>query len=470
MNIKVFSLNRGRKKTLLSIRILLIIFFLSFFNNTYSQLIFEKEEYAARREKLMGQIPDGILIIRGSAMPCNFTQFYQYNNIMYLSGVDIPNVILVVDGIKRKSALFFTMSEKHAKSEGIDLRLIRDPKGVTGIGNVFPLGDFSAFLDKKVKESGIIYAPFSSNELMAEVSREKNRSLQKSMTEDEWDGRETREMQFINILKGKYPGITVKDCSPIIWDLRKIKSKAEIDIMRECGRIGVEAHKAVMKATGVDVTERYLANLFEFTCKDKGANGLSYNTIIMSDVNHAYGHYHSYDRTLKDGDFIILDAGPDYKYYDVDISTTFPANGKFSPQQRECYELALLVSETCIKSYKPGITLADVGQKVKEVLVKNGYDPNVRRFRSWFKYGGYNHSIGMAVHDGMGTFDGTNEVLKPGFVFACDIMTRADSVTSVRIEETVVITENGCEVLSAGLPRSVKDIEAFMKKRPYSNR
>ena len=250
----------------------------------------------------------------------------------------------------------------------------------------------------------------------------------------------------------------------MIWDLRKIKSDAEIELMRAGARIGVEAHKVFMKATGVHVTERKLANLFEFTCKNKGANGLAYSTIIMSGLNHAYGHYHRYDRTLQDGDFIILDAGPDFNYYDTDISTTFPANGKFTALQKESYELALLVQETCIKSYKPGITLADVGQKVKEVLVKNGYDPDESRFRSWLKYGGYNHSIGMAVHDGMGTFDGTNEVLQPGFVFACDIMTRADSVTSVRIEDTVVITEDGCEVLSKGLPRSVKKIEAFMKK------
>jgi len=428
------------------------------------QLIFDKNEYADRREKLMNQIPDGMLIMRGAAMPGSFTQFYQYNNLMYLSGVEIPDVILVIDGKKRESSLFLTISEDFARSEGIDLSLIRDPKSVTGIANVLPLEDFGTFLTQSLEESGIIYAPFSANEFMAEVSREKNQSLQNSMTEDEWDGRESREIQFVNILKAKYPDIEVRDCSPLIWDLRKIKSEAEIDLMRKCSRIGVEAHKTFMKATGVNVTERSLANLFEFTCKEKGANGLSYNTIIMSGENHAYGHYHRYDRTLQNGDFIILDAGPDYKYYDADISTTFPANGKFSALQKESYELALLVSQTCIKNYKPGITLADVGEKVKEVLVENGYDPTERRFQRWYKYGGYNHSIGMAVHDGMATFAGTDEVLQAGFVFACDIMTRADSVTSVRIEDVMLITEDGCEVLSAGLPRTIKDIEDWMKK------
>ena len=299
------------------------------------KLFFEKEEYAARREKLMDQIPDGFLVIRGAAMPGSFTQFYQYNNLMYLSGVEIPDVVLVIDGRERKSTLFLTISESHARSEGIDLRVVRDPASVTGIEHVLPLEEFTSFLDLSVKDCKMIYAPFSSNELMAEVSREKNRSLLRSMTEDEWDGRETREIQFVNLLKGKYPDLSVRDCSPMIWDLRKIKSKAEVDLMRKCGRIGVEAHLAFMRSTGADVSERSLANIFEYTCKDKGANGLAYNTIIMSGLNHAFGHYHRYDRTLKDGDFIILDAGPDYKYYDVDISTTFPANGKFSPVQKE---------------------------------------------------------------------------------------------------------------------------------------
>jgi Xaa-Pro aminopeptidase len=457
--------NQKRERLLAGFYILGILLFLSISLPSTAQLIFEKEEYAARREKLMDQIPDGFLVIRGAAMPSNFTQFYQYNNLMYLSGVEIPDVVLVIDGRKRESTLFLTISENHARSEGINLRVVQDPISLTGIEHVLPLEEFTSFLEHSVKDCKRIYAPFYSNELMAEVSREKTHSLQKSMTEDEWDGRETREIQFVNLLKNKYPDLTVRDCSPMIWDQRKIKSKAEIDLMRECGRIGVEAHLAFMSSTGVDVSERSLANIFEYTCKEKGANGLAYNTIIMSGLNHAFGHYHRYDRTLKDGDFIILDAGPDYKYYDVDISTTFPANGKFSPLQKESYELALLVSETCIKNYKPGITLADVGQKVKEVLIENGYDPTEKRFQRWLKYGGYNHSIGMAVHDGMGTFAGTDEVLQPGFVFACDIMTRADSVTSVRIEDTMLITEDGCEVLSAGLPRSVKEIEDWMGKQ-----
>jgi len=461
---------RGITKIILRTVTFIMLFVFSITAN--SQLLFEKEEFSSRRNKLMGEIGDAILVIRGAKMPVGYTQFYQYNNLMYLTGVDIPDIVLMIDGKAKESYLFMTTSIKEAKAEGFNLQLVKDPQGVTGMEKIYPRDEFTSVLDEKIKDHGIVYTTFSPNELMAEVSREKRNSIIRTMTNDEWDGRLSHEMQFINKLHGKYPGLIIKDCSPIIWDMRKLKSEAEAELMRESGRIGVEAHKAVMKATGVNVTEKYLANLFEFTCKNEGASGLSYNTIIMSGTNHSYGHYHAYDRTLNDGDFIILDAGPDYYYYDVDISTTFPANGKFNEKQRECYELALLVSETCIKSFKPGITLGDVGNIAKKILVENGYNTDNGRYQGSYRlrvvptynYGGYNHSIGMAVHDGMGTFNGTDEILKPGFVFACDIMTRADSVTSVRIEETVLITEDGCEVLSKGLPRSIKDIEKFMKK------
>lgn len=258
----------------------------------------------------------------------------------------------------------------------------------------------------------------------------------------------------------------MKDCSAKIGDLRKIKSNAEIDIMREAGRIGRLAHLAFIRATGVGVKESNLANLFEFTCKKEGAQGLAYNTIIMSAENIPYGHYHRYNRTLKDGDFVVLDAGPDYNYYDVDFSTSFPANGKFTPKQKELYELANAIREVCVKSYKPGITLGQVGQNIKKYLTDNGYNTDEARFKGLISYGGYNHSIGMAVHDGMGTFRGPNELLQEGFVFACDInMMYPDIEIGVRLEDTVVITKDGCEVLSSGLPRTVKEVEKIMAGR-----
>ena len=428
-----------------------------------AQLIFDKSEYVQRREKLMDLIPDGVAIFRGASLPEGVSQFFQYNNMMYFAGLEIPNVILIIDGVNRTSTLFFTITENEAKGEGISMELVNDPGRFTGIENVLPYDKFTPVLTSLVKDSRTIYTLYKADELIGEVSGEKANSLRKYMTENEWDGRLTRELQFVSKLHEKFPAAVVKDCSNIVSDLRKIKSPAEIVIMREAGKIGVKAHLAFMKAVAVGVKEKYLASLFQYSCKKEDAQEIAYPTIIMSAENMAYGHYNRYNRTLKDGDFVILDAGPSYKYYVVDISTSMPANGKFTPKQKELYELANGIREVCIKNFKPGLTLGEVGQNVRKYLADNGFDPNEKRFSAYIRLAGYNHSVGMAVHDGMGTFKGTDEVLKEGFVFACDIMTGDGHETEIRLEDTVAITKDGCEVLSAGLPRTVKEVENAMK-------
>jgi Xaa-Pro aminopeptidase len=447
-----------KKRALLAFVLMIVLA-----GSMHAQLIFEKSEYSKRREQLMNLIPDGIAVFRGASLPEGVSQFFQYNNIMYFAGLEIPDIILLVDGVNRTSTLFFTITEKEAKGEGISMDLINDPGRFTGIEKVLPYSQFTPVLTSLVKESRTIYTLFKADELIGEVSAEKANSLKKSMTENEWDGRLTRELQFVNKLHERFPAAIVKDCSNLVSDMRKIKSNAEIEIMRDAGKIGVKAHLAFMKAMAVNVREKYLASLFQYSCKKEDAQEIAYTTIIMSAENMPYGHYNRYNRTLKDGDFVILDAGPSYKYYVVDISTSMPANGKFTPKQKELYELANGIREVCIKNFKPGLTLGEVGQNVKKYLADNGLDPNDKRFSGYVRLAGYNHSIGMAVHDGMGTFKGTDEVLKEGFVFACDIMTDDGNEIGIRLEDTVLITNDGCEVLSAGLPRSVKEVESTMK-------
>ena len=285
------------------------------------------------------------------------------------------------------------------------------------------------------------------------------------MTLNPWDGRPSRELQFVRQLRDKCPAVDVRDCSALVWDLRKIKSTAEIEVMRRAGRIGVEAHNALSRATRPGVAESALAAVFEFVARLGGARGLAYNSILMSGKNHAYGHYHKYDRVLNSKDFVILDAGPDVDDYHVDISTSFPASGKFIPRQRELYEAALAVLNVCQDNYRPGVTFRQIGAKVEALIRDKGLTRFALDFQGIVRYGGYNHAIGLATHDVMGTFSGPDEVLAPGFVFACDIqLFRIDEEIGIRIEDTIVITEKGFENLSAGVPRTVREIESLMKK------
>ena len=427
---------------------------------------FDKSEYAARRAKFMEKIPDCVAVILGATTPGSDIQFYQNNDFYYLCGVEIPNAVLIMDGIRKQSTLFFSINENEARGEGISVELVRTPEEVTGINRVLPIERLSSTLSRLSLQTDVFYTMFRPEELSRENSNEKFRALQKTMTMNMWDGRLTRELQFVKRLKEKFPHIVVKDCSPLIWDLRKIKSPAEIEYLRKAAQIGVKAHIALMNATRPGVSEKELAALFEYVCKKEKAQDLAFYVILMSGPNHAFGHYHKHDRIFENGDFIILDAGPDYSYYHADISSTFPAKGKFSPKQKKIYEMSYGIRKTCLDNYRPGITFRDVGKKVKQFLVENGYDAENPKFKGLIRYGGYNHSIGMATHDPMGTFTGPDEVLRPGFVFACDInLPYPDQEMGIRLEDTVVITENGHENLSHGLPRSLAEVEALMKKK-----
>jgi Xaa-Pro aminopeptidase len=429
---------------------------------------FEKSEYGGRRQRLMEKIPDGVAVILGATPDHGGLGYRQNNDFFYFTGVEIPDAILIVDGINKESLLFFTITEREADGEGIDLELVRNPQEVAGIERVLERDHFSSHLNRFSDRPGVIYTPFKPEELYRETSNEKFNALQRTMTLNPWDGRLTRELQFVQKLKERYPHATVKDISPLIWNLRKIKSPAEIAVMRKAGEIAAKAHMAFVQSTRVGIKEKELAALFEYVCKKEGADDLGFNTIIMSGKNHAYGHYHVHDRVLQDGDFLILDAGADYDHYKVDFSSSFPANGKFSPRQTELYELANAVRNICLETYRPGITFKDVGKKVEAFLIEQGIDlsdPSNRNFRGIVRWGGYNHPVGMAVHDVMGSMTGPEEVLQPGFVFACDIqIPKPEEKMGIRLEDTVVITETGCEVLSSEIPRTIEEIEAFMKQ------
>ncbi len=402
---------------------------------------FDEQEYAARRTKLMEKFPDGIIIIQGAASLPNYYEFMQNNNFLYLSGVENENAFLVIDPVNKESILFADRAEK------------------SGFPKIMNLREMKAYLTKQFAVVKTAYICLTPEELARECSGEKSGTLNFTMVKNEWDGRLSREAQFAENLKTRFPGITVKDCSKYIHELRSIKSPAEINLMRKAAKIAVQAHIDVMKATRPGVTEQELAALYEYSCKKAGAGELAYYTIICTDENHKDLHHHGYERTLADGDFLVIDAGPDLENYDIDITVSFPANGKFTPRQREIYEACNAVHEACMQTYRPGLTGAQCDLEVREILKKNGFDPDSDLMKQFG--GGFGHYVGMAVHD----VGGFPSVLKPGMVFANEpLAVFAKEKLGVRVEDTIVITETGCENLTAGLPRTVAEIEKLMKQ------
>jgi Xaa-Pro aminopeptidase len=422
-------------------------------------LLFDKAEYAARRARLMEKIPDGTAVIFGAQPVANFYDYRQNNDFLYLCGVEAPNAVLIIDGVRKTSALLFTATERTLRNEGLSTDILKNPQEVTGIERVMPVDQLNNALGMLGTMGKVIYTPFKPEELARECSLEKFRTLQQNMVLNPWDGRQTREGQFVHLLRERFPGVEVRDCSPFIWELRTVKSAAEIEVMRKAARIGVKAMNELMKATRPGMYEYEIAALYMYICKKEGAQELAYGVIISSGENHPYVHYYKHDRRLQDGDFLVIDAGPDVDSYDTDITISFPANGKFTPRQKEVYEAAKAVHETNLKVYRPGLSAEQCRKEVEEALQKQGYDLS----KDYFKRmrGGFGHYVGLAVHD----VGGGPAVLKPGMVFANEpLVIYPEENLGVRVEDTVLITEAGCENLTAGIAREVKDIEALMKK------
>ncbi len=413
-------------------------------------LTFDKAEYAARRAKLMAQIPDGIAVVWGAlALP-------QSNDFNYLCGVKVPRAVLIVDGVRKASHIFHTTTENYLRGEGMSVELARDPKGATGVENYYRTDQFTTVLTQLASQSKAIYTPFRAEEASREVA-----------ANNEWDGRLTREQQFVKNLKERFPQVEVRDCANILWDLRRIKTPAEIEVMRKAGKIGAQSMIEVMKTAHPGQYEYELSSLFQYANLRAGCPNLAFDTIISSAENHPYLHYAKHNRLLTDGDFLVLDAGPELNDYDIDITISFPINGKFSSRQREIYEACKEVSQASLSFYTPGITALEVGAKVRELLQKKGYDLTKDAFTqlSFFKEGGVTHYVGLATHDAGGSDMPKNLPFKPGHVFASDVYAVFPNENlGVRVENTVLITETGCENLTPGIPRDIPEIEALMQK------
>jgi len=416
--------------------------------------IFDKAEYKARRAKLMNYIPDGIAILLGAETAQPYTEFIQNNDFIYFTGVEEPNAILILDGMKKECILFLSSDPRLERSEGPMLKPGKEASELTGIERIYSIDRFTSILEAYHLQTDVIYTPFQPQERMTNCGRE-NISYFMNRYLNPWDGRVSREKNFINLVRERFPSIRFKDISPAIAELRLIKSPAEIEVLRESARISSLAHIELMRAAKPGMYEWELDVLFEYYVKRFGAKGTAYYTIVASGPNNAYAHYHKNTRKMEDGDIVVLDAGSDYHYYDTDITITFPVNGKFTEFQKELYNASFAVERACISVYRPGVDSDQVRKEVDKIMKEKGIDTQGMR-------GGVGHWVGLAPHD-----DGPRGVkLKPGMVFAIEPMKIIpEKDFGVRVEDTVLITEDGCENLTYRVPRTIEEIEKLMAEK-----
>jgi len=437
--------------------LIIILIILLAFSAMSTAGVFDKEEYKARRVKLMQSISDGIAIILGAEIAQPFTEFYQNNDFFYFAGVDDPNAILIIDGMKKESILFLASNQREESFSGPWMKPGKEAVEKTGIKKIFPASQFTRILSSYQAQTDVIYTPFQPQERMSNCGSNNITYFMERLL-DPWDSRVSREMNFIKKTEERFPAFTFKDLSPFIAQMRVIKSPAEIEIMREASRISSLAHIELLKAAEPGMYEWQLDVLFQFMVMKEGAQGLAYHAIVASGPqSNAHGAYNKNFRKLEDGDMVKLDAGCDYLHYDADITISFPVNGKFTQKQREIYNVCFAIEEACFAVYRPGITGDEARKEVLKILNDKGISLNSSGVRLIWA----NHWIGLAVHD-----DGPPErqtVLKPGMITTFEPMVVFDKENvGVRIEDTVLITEDGCENLSRLIPRKPAEIEKTM--------
>lgn len=429
---------------------------------------FPPEEFAARRTRLMARIGDAIAVIQGATEKPAESEFRQNNQFHYLTGVDVPRAILVIDGRARRSTLYVP-ARNRSNAFGPLLGPGPDAGRETGIESVVVRDSFATDL-VKLRSFGRIFTPHRP-EVLGNGSAGDAAAFARATKEDPWDGRASREDAFIARLRTAAPDARIEDLDPVLDTLRAIKSPREIELIREATRLtGLGIIEAMRDATP-GMYEYELDAAARFVFRKHGAQGEAYFALVATGANMPYSHYHKGTSRLRDGDLVQFDYAPDYHYYVSDVTRVFPANGKFSSRQRELYEIYLRLYQSLITSIRPRAAPRDIIKdavlKMDSVLARYPFTDNairdaatafVQRYRN-SRSNSLGHTIGMEVHD----VRLASEVLLPGHVFTIEpAMNLTGERVGLRLEDVILITETGYENLSAFVPVEIRDIERLM--------
>ncbi|MBN2322049.1 MAG: aminopeptidase P family protein [Acidobacteria bacterium] len=399
----------------------------------------------------MDRIGNSVAVLRGLSDSRAYEPFRQDNNFYYLTGVATPDAVLLLDGGKRRSVLFLPPRDKEKEKWEIPLLYAGlQARRITGVDKVMELPEFGSELRKRLQGSSMVYTPLMPYETAASSQGRAMRHDSKRM-ENVWDGRKSRESAFQEKLKEAVrASLTVKDLSPVLDEMRRIKDTAEIELLRAAGRIGSLGLKEAIRSAKPGMYEYQLAALAKFVYLWHGASGEAFFPIVGSGPNSCVLHYYRKQRRMESGDIVVMDFGPDFRYYVSDITRTFPVSGKFSKEQAEVYRVVLQAQKAALEAVRPGATFDDVEDAARKVLGRSGFEKYARHAVS--------HYVGMSVHD-----VGDSVPFEPGVVIAVEPgVYIPDRDLGVRIEDTVLVTDDGFEVLSRDVPKEIAEIEKLM--------
>ncbi|MCQ2011840.1 aminopeptidase P family protein [Clostridium butyricum] len=414
----------------------------------------EKMVYSEHRSALMNKIDNNSIVIlfAGNAPKKTGDEVYQFTpdrNFYYLTGISEENHIVVLSKFNNEISEKLFLKEIDLAKEMWNGKTLRDfeAKEISGIEDTVYMNEFYGYLNRLIKGAEEI-------NLYLDLDRQ-------NYFEEDSNGN-----KFAEVFKGKYPQVIIKNVSSNITPLRMIKSKSEIAEMQRAIDITIDGVESLMKNSKAGMKEYELEAYFDFVCKTNGAKDFAFRTIAAAGKNATTLHYVENNSQIKNDDLILFDLGAQWNFYNADITRTFPVGGKFTDRQKQVYEAVLRVNKAVIEKIKPGVVYKELNawatDLIAEECIKLGI---IKEKKDVSKY--YWHSIGHNL--GLDTHDvepqGRNFVFEEGMVFTVEpgIYISEESI-GIRIEDDVLVTADGCEVLTKGMMKEVSEIEAFMKR------
>jgi Xaa-Pro aminopeptidase len=438
-----------------------------------------KEEFAARRAKVLEKIGDAVVVVQGATETEAYEKFRQSNQFFYLTGVEVPRAILTIDGKSKTSTLYLPpRNERAERSEGPVLVPGGEAARLTGIDRVVDRNDFTAVA--KGLGGRTVYTTYR-GETAGAGTPDREEAHAAARKADPWDQRPSREEWFRTRLAAKATGIDFKNLDPILDGMRMIKSPREIALIRESTRIAGEGILEAMRSARPGMYEYELEAVADYVFKKNNAQGIAYFALVAAGTNAAWPHYHASQTRTKDGELVLFDYAPDYKYYSSDVTRMFPIGGTFTADQRELYGVYLTLYRSVMTSIRPGkVTdiLQDAVRKMDDVMATFKFtsarnrDAASRfvesyRMRASAGRGGLGHMVGMEVHDVTVPY----QVLAPGMVFTIEpALTIPDERVYIRLEDVILVTDKGYENLSGFAPVEPDAIEKLMAEPGLAER
>ena len=416
-----------------------------------------KDTYIARRKQLMANKAENtaVVIFSGIAPMKSQDEAYPFSvdrNFFYLTGIERENMILIMRknylGEYSENLFIEPYDELLAKWVGGRMRA-DEATAISGVQSVADVGEFADRINSLVENS---------------------RGLGKlTFHLDLWryhkDQADTPAHTLAKTLQSKYPAVAIEDINGDMASMRAVKDEKELNFMRQAQEHTRIAIEEMLRYAKPGMNERELEGAFDFALMKQGVREHAFHSIFAGGKRATTLHYGENNQIVNDGEMVLIDLGSACGNYSADISRTFPINGKFTDRQKELYNTVLEAQRIVIKAAKPGLTTRDLNQLVIDYYESRLDDLGLRKdgkgVRDYY-YHGVSHQLGLDTHD---ICTERERTLKPGMVITVEPgLYIEDESIGIRIEHDVVITEDGCEDLSASFPRTVEEIEAIMAK------